>query len=75
MERDLKVPTTFTLDPVVNAWIRQTAAQQTLETKRYVSASEIANLILKAAMEIEGGNEDTQHLRKLIRKYVLRYSK
>lgn len=69
---DTKTRTTYTLDPVVDAWVMQTAAQQTIQTGKYISASSIANLVLKAAMEIESGGEDTEHLRKLIKKHIQR---
>lgn len=75
MDRTLKTPKSYTLDPTVAAWVARKAATlklENIEEAGRISESSLVNDILKAAMEIESGGEDTAHLRKLVRKHILR---
>jgi hypothetical protein len=50
---ELKVPKTYSLDPVLIAWVSQKAARQAIESngQRPANDSKVVNDILRAAME------------------------
>jgi hypothetical protein len=72
MNRELKITRTFSLDPIVVAWLTQEAAQKTIESKSAVSASEVANDILRGALEKENAADDVAHSKKMVKKHILK---
>ena len=74
MDKDKKIPKSYSVDPIVAAWLANQAAKRTIESKgaKTPSVSEIVNEILTQAMQEEVANQDVTHLRKMTRRQILK---
>lgn len=74
MERELKIPKTYSLDPIVAAWVANQAALRTIENRGETSssASEVVNEILTAAMHRSNAEADANHVAKMVKRQLLK---
>lgn len=72
MDKDNKVSQPYSLDPVIVAWATRKAAVETVRRGERVSASAIVNDALKKAMQEDEAQEDVDHLRKLVKRQILK---
>ena len=72
MDKELKQPKSYSLDPIVVAWVAREAALRKIAGDDNVSDSGVVNEILRDAMERSAADEDADHLQKMARKYILR---
>ena len=64
---EIKITRTYSLDPVVVAWVTQKAARLTMKGNGERSSdSKVVNAIIKAAMENESRIEDEANLKSKV---------
>lgn len=73
-EPKIKVTRTYSLDPVIIAWVTQKALRLSLESdgQDRISDSKVVNDILRAAMEKENEIEDVSRAAKLTKERLVK---